>query len=141
MTTEEELKSVVEYASLYLDPKYSIDDVSAIVGMQLDALEAVNTPTQLEMYMETGANLKKMKGDFGRRGLNFLESVLKKLLEKVCPWWKKNKEKMGEKLVSSLTAFIQGTNVIPAQFNFIAGIIAMVAVWLIKKGLDSLCNI
>jgi len=140
MTSERVSRSVLEDASAFLDSKYSVDDVSAVLGMQLDAVEAVNRPTQFGVYMEAGVDLKKTIPDFAKRGLDFIKSIIDKLLEKVCPWWKNNKEKVGEKLVASLTAFIIGTKVIPEMYSAIAGIVAIVAVYLIKKGLDALCK-
>jgi len=138
MTGEKVRKSVLEDASAFLDPKYTIDDAYAVLGMQLDAIEALEKPKSFDMWMGVGVDTAKTKADFVRKGRDFLGRWWDKIVENVCAWWKKNRDKVGDKLAAGLTAAIVAA--LPAPFNALGGIVAMIFVIICKSGFDAVCK-
>jgi hypothetical protein len=131
-------KSVLKDAVAFLDAKYSIGDVYAALGMQLDALSAIERPMDMEKWMTVGVDIPKMKVGYMKKGRDFLAKYWKNIQENACDWWKKNKDKAGDKLVAGLTAVIAAT--LPLSWAFIPPILALIAVILIKAGLDTVCE-
>jgi hypothetical protein len=138
MTAQKVSKSVLENVSTFLDPKYTVDDAYAVLGMQLDALEALDKPKSFDAWMGVGVDTAKTRSYFIRKAREFLAKWWDKIVENVCAWWKKNRDKAGDKLVAGLTAAIAPG--LPPPWNAIAGILALIAAIIIKSGFDAVCK-
>ena len=138
MTAQKVSKSVLKNVSAFLDPKYTVDDAYAVLGMQLDALEALEKPKSFDVWMGVGVDTAKTRAYFVRKAHEFLARWWNKIVENVCAWWKKNRDKVGDKLSAGLTAAIVAA--LPPPFNGIGGILAIIAAIIIKSGFDAVCK-
>jgi hypothetical protein len=55
----------------------------------------------------------------------------------ICRWWQQNKGKEGKHLMKEICAIV--TYILPQPYNLIQGIISIVAVIIMKNGLENLC--
>jgi len=74
--------------------------------------------------------------DFRERGYGRLKKYWKNITKEACDWWKKNKDKTGEKLIDGLALAVQTG--VPPEWR-IPGFLASIAVILIQIGLDNVC--
>lgn len=99
MTAQKIPASVLKDVSAFLDPKYSVDDVFAVLGMELDAVEALEKPKSFDMWMVAGVDMAEMKDSFERKGRRWLAKYWDALVANACDWWKDNRDKVGESLL------------------------------------------
>jgi hypothetical protein len=112
------------------------DDVYASLGMQLEVFES---PMKAASWIDEGVDLRSMRVGFSDRAYEFLKVYWKNICKYACEWWGKNKDKyVGETLVAQLTVVLAPA--FPPPWNVVAGILALVAVILIKAGLDTICE-
>jgi len=138
MTAQKIPESVLKDASAFLDPKYPIDDAYAVLGMELDAVEALEKPKSFDMWMRVGVDTAKTRAYFIRKARKFLADWRGEIAKNACAWWKDNRDKVGDKLSAGLAVAVAAA--LPPPFNAIAGIAAIVAMILIKSGFDAVCK-
>ena len=134
----EEYKSALADASALLSSEYTMEDVYALLGAELEIIEALNKPTELNMWMGISEEPSTMKIDWTDRARAFLEKFWSKIVANVCKWWKDNRDKTSTQIIASITPLVAA--VIPPPWGWIAGIIAIVASILVKSGFDAACG-
>ena len=113
-----------------------LDDAYASLGMQLEVLER---PMVAATWIGEGTDLRSQRLYLGDKAREFLKAYWKNIRKYVCAWWDKNKDKYaGEALIAQLTVVL--VSAIPPPWNAVAGVLALVAVILIKAGLDTVCE-
>jgi hypothetical protein len=137
---EREIKAVKEAAE-FISPDCKLDDALVTFGMQLDALEAIDSPKSIGVWMNESADAKKpkTKEDFKQKAIAFLKKFGENILKNTCAWWTDNKDKVADssKLIAAITPIIAAA--IPLPWGAIAGIVAIIAVILFKAGMDTVC--
>jgi hypothetical protein len=119
----------------------SLEDDFETLGMQLDSLEIVNQPTKMRTWMAEGIDLtKQIREVFINKAKDFLKKYGENILKETCDWWNKNKDEAYD--TSSMIGFI--TPIITAAlttagFGVVVGVVALVAVILIRAGLNTVC--
>jgi hypothetical protein len=124
-------------AVAFLGSKYTINDAYAALGMQLEAVSATEKPMHMEAWMKESIDTTRMKVDFANKARGFLVKYWENIQKNACAWWKDNKDKTGNQLVTGLTPIIAG--IIPQPWGVIVGIVVLIVVILIKAGLDTVC--
>jgi hypothetical protein len=130
-------EQVLQEATLLLD--LPVEDITKSLGRQL---QMVDNTLMVDRQMTKGIDFREMeaKFDLKQKAIEFLKKFWKKLCKTACAWWKKNKDKIGQTLVAQLSGAIVAANIIPPPFGWVGGIIATIAVLLIKLGLDYICK-
>jgi hypothetical protein len=130
-------KHVLVDAVAFLDSKYTMNDAYTALGMQLEAVSATEKPIHMEAWMKESIDATRTKADFANKARNFLAKYWENIQKNVCAWWKDNKDKTGNQLVTGLTPIVAGF--IAPPWGAIVGIVVMIVVILIKAGLDTVC--
>jgi hypothetical protein len=137
-------KNVKEVQNLVknLLPDFTLEQGYQALGMQLDAIDAINNPVYMGTWMGESIDVKAPKAlkDFKQKALKFLKEYADNIVKNACAWWKDNKDKAAstDKIVAGLTPII--ATIIPPPWGVI-GIVAVIIAILIKAGMDTVCSI
>jgi hypothetical protein len=133
----------VQEAAEFVSSKCTMDEAYAALGMQLEAVDAINSPASVRTWMSAGVDVTKAKPktDYKQKAIDFLKRFGANILKNTCDWWKNNRDKAGDtqKIIGGLTPILSAAIVIPQPWGAIVGIVALIIAILIKAGLDTVC--
>jgi hypothetical protein len=112
-----------------------------VLGQHLSQMEnpAYAMTAVPQVQASFGARISLPKVDLAAKAKDFLKAYWPSILKESCDWWGKNKDQYtGASQISALAAVI--APVIPAPWGLIATVLAIIAVILIRAGLNALCQ-
>jgi hypothetical protein len=121
--------------------KQSIDELYLIFGCHLGAIDSAgNQYTRLHLRSNIGTlALPEGSADYYRkRGYNFLKAYWSNIRKEACNWFRENSGVLGQALIAGLGASIAVA--LPPPWNQYPSVGAIIAVILIRSGLDTICN-
>jgi hypothetical protein len=122
-----------EKADKLIAANITLEEAYLVLGKQLDAEEAFEPLRRGFKSMSTD--------DLKKKAIDFLNKFGENILKNVCEWWSKNKETVAGStggIVAAITPIIAGA-LVGGPFGFLTGVIAAVAIILIKAGMDTVC--
>ncbi len=119
---------------------YDTRTAYAVLGAQLAQIERPFHAFQTIKMLGFGAGLDvpRISMDYVLEGYDFLRTFWPKMVLPICSWWQHNKGKEGKELMKEVCAII--TYLLPLPYNLIQGVISIIAVIVVKNGLDKLCT-
>ncbi len=118
---------------------YDMNASYAVLGVQLSQIERPYLAFQTAKMLgfATGLDVPKSSIDYVSEGYDFIKKLWPKIIPPVCRWWQNNKGRQGKELIKGTSGVI--TYVLPPPYNLIQGLVSIVAVIVIKYGLDKIC--
>lgn len=131
---------VIEAVKPLLDK--DIDFLYETLGAYIYQIEDPKSAIALAQESRLGfrPQIPRPRMDFSRRGKEFLEKYWKNIIAETCKWWRDNMGKYSQdELISILAGIISKS--LPTPWNGIAGILAIIAVILVRSGLETICSL
>lgn len=118
---------------------YDIKTSYAALGAQLAQIDRPLHALQMVKMagLATGLDVPKISIDYTFEGYEFVRIFWTKMVIPICRWWQQNKGKEGKHLMKEICAIV--TYILPQPYNLIQGIISILAVIIMKNGLENLC--
>lgn len=133
-------------------PRGVVKTVTPLLDMDLDTcylalgqhLSQVQNPAHAMFSIQSversfGIKMPTIPADLATKAKEFLKEYWQNILKEGCDWWGKNKDKSaGATQISALAVAIAPA--LPPPFNALAGVLAIIAVILLRAGMDILCK-
>jgi len=118
---------------------YDIKISYAALGAQLAQIDRPFHALQIVKMagFATGFDVPRISIDYVLEGYEFVRVFWSKMIIPICKWWQRNKGKEGKQLMKEICAIV--TYILPQPYNLIQGVISILAVIIMKNGLEKLC--
>ena len=118
---------------------YDIKTSYAALGAQLAQIDRPFHALQIVKMagFATGFDVPRISIDYAREGYEFVRVFWSKMIIPICKWWQRNKGKERKQLMKEISSIV--TYILPQPYNLIQGVISILAVIIMKTGLENLC--